>query len=337
MHLNERIAAFEQLGKYILSDDEALKNAIQRAYLNNNWFTVESCKMQLQTIATAYLDGVKLHNWVKNYTLLCEDKLPIKIVGIVCAGNLPLVGFHDILSVLICGYTAQIKLSEKDKELPLFLLQKLIDIQPLFTPCIKIVSKLENFDAIIATGTNQTAAHFRTYFNKYQHIIRNHRNGIAILTGTETEEDLFNLGKDVFSYFGLGCRNVSLLFVPKNYNFTSLINAWQVFKEILMNHNSYRNNLDYQRTIYLMKQTPMIDIDFVNMTENDSLYSPVSCLHYTYYDDINEAYTYINKHEAQIQCIIGKDYLAFGKSQLPELDDYADNTNTLAFLTQLDG
>lgn len=337
MHLNERIAAFEQLGKYILSYDEELKNAIQQAYLNNNWFTEASCEMQLQTIATDYLDGVKLYNWVKNYSLLYEDKLPPRIVGIVCAGNLPLVGFHDILSVLICGYTAQIKLSEKDKELPLFLLQKLIDIQPMFASLINIVSKLENFDAIIATGTNQTAAHFRTYFNKYQHIIRNHRNGIAILTGTETEEDLFNLGKDVFSYFGLGCRNVSLLFVPKNYDFTSLIKAWQAFKDVLMNHNSYRNNLDYQRTIYLMKQTPMIDIDFVNMTENDSMYSPVSCLHYTYYDDINEVYTYINKYEAQIQCIIGKDYLAFGKSQLPKLDEYADNTDTLAFLTQLHG
>lgn len=337
MHLNERIATFERLGKYILSDDEELEKAIQRAYLNNNWFTEESCKMQLHTIATAYLDGVKLHNWVKNYTLLYEDKLPTKIVGIVCAGNLPLVGFHDILSVLICGYTAQIKLSEKDKELPLFLLQKLIGIQPMFASLINIVSKLENFDAIIATGTNQTATHFKTYFNKYQHIIRSHRNGIAILIGTETEEDLFNLGKDVFSYFGLGCRNVSLLFVPKKYDFTSLIKAWQAFKDILMNHNSYRNNLDYQRTIYLMKQTPMIDIDFVNMTENNSLYSPVSCLHYTYYDEINDVYTYINKHEMKIQCIMGKDYFAFGKSQLPKLDDYADNTDTLAFLTQLDG
>lgn len=337
MHLNERLAAFELLGKYILSDDKELKNAIQRAYLYNNWFTEESCKMQLQTIANAYLNVNKLQNWVKSYPLLYDDKLPTKIVGIVCAGNLPLVSFHDILSVLICGYTAQIKLSDKDKELPLFILQKLIDIQPLFAPLINIVNKLENFDAIIATGTNQTAAHFRTYFKKYQHIIRSHRNGIAILTETETEENLFNLGKDVFSYFGLGCRNVSLLFVPKNYDFTSLIKAWQAFKDVLMNHNSYRNNLDYQRTIYMMKQTPMIDIDFVNMTENDSLYSPVSCLHYTYYDDINEVYAYINKHEAQIQCIIGKDYLAFGKSQLPELADYADNIDTLTFLTHLDG
>jgi hypothetical protein len=193
---------------------------------------------------------------------------------------------------------------------------------------------LEKFDAIIATGSNNTAKHFAYYFGKYKNIIRRNRNSVAILTGEETKEDIENLGHDIFDYFGLGCRNVSKIFVPEKYDLYSLKDG--LSKHIGVNqHNQYMNNLDYQRTLYLMNQTPLIDIDFINIVENNSLHSPISCLHVERYKTLEDVNKNIAEQTENIQCVVGKGYLEFGKSQQPGLSDYADNVDTMEFILNL--
>ena len=194
--------------------------------------------------------------------------------------------------------------------------------------------KLVTFDAIIATGSNNTAKHFEYYFSKYKNIIRRNRNSIGILTGNETKEDIENLGNDIFDYYGLGCRNVSKIFVPKNFDLYSMKEG--LSKHIGVNqHNQYMNNLDYQRTLYLMNQTPLIDIDFINIVESKSLHSPISCLHAERYETIDDVNNFIIDEKENIQCIVGKEYLDFGKSQQPTLSDYADNVDTMKFILNL--
>jgi hypothetical protein len=242
-----------------------------------------------------------------------------------------MVAFHDILCVLISGNNLQLKLSEKDKFLLPFILDKLVDFEPDFKDKISIQFKLEKFDAIIATGSNNTAKHFEYYFGKYKNIIRRNRNSIGILYDNETLEDIEKLGNDVFDYFGLGCRNVSKIFVPIDFDLMSLKEGFSKHIEVNQ-HNQYMNNLDYQRTLYLMNQTPLVDIDFVNITENKSLHSPISCLHVERYETIDEVNNFIIDERENIQCIVGKDYLDFGKSQQPTLSDYADNVDTMKFI-----
>lgn len=215
-----------------------------------------------------------------------------------------------------------------------FLLEKLVEFEPDFKDKISIQFKLEKFDAIIATGSNNTAKHFEYYFGKYKNIIRRNRNSIAILTGNESLEEIENLGNDVFDYFGLGCRNVSKIFVPKDFDLMSLKAGFSKHIEISQ-HNQYMNNLDYQRTLYLMNQVPLIDIDFVNIVENKSLHSPISCLHVERYETIDDVNNFIIDERENIQCIVGKDYLDFGKSQQPTLSDYADNVDTMKFILSI--
>lgn len=332
MNIEQRILAFSKLGDYIKDNPAALQEVIHKAYLYNAWFTPENTQKALQSIATEFLNKEKLEHWIAAYTLP-EIQTP-KTIAIVAAGNIPMVAFHDILCILISGNRLQLKLSEKDKMLLPFLLALLVEIEPKFKNLIAIQPKLENFDAIIATGSNTSAKHFEYYFSKYQHIIRRNRNSVAILTGTESEDELQNLGHDIFDYFGLGCRNVSKIFVPLNFDLLKLKNSFAVFSD-LMQHTQYMNNLDYQRTIYLMNQIPMVDIDFINIVENTSLYSPISCLHFERYDTEEQLKTFLADEQENIQCVMGKGYLPFGKSQEPTLTDYADNIDTLNFIIQL--
>ncbi len=333
MNIEKRIAAFANLGDYILENPVLLQEVVNKTFIYNTWFTKENTNRALQNIAKEFLNKEKVQNWISAYDLE-HTTYDSKVIAIVAAGNIPMVAFHDILCVLISGNQLQLKLSEKDKYLLPFIFEKLTEIEPAFKDTIYIQFKLENFDAIIATGSNNTARYFEYYFSKYKNIIRRNRNSIAILTGNETEEDIENLGHDIFDYFGLGCRNVSKIFVPKDFDLMSLKEGLSKHKEVSQ-HNQYMNNLDYQRTLYLMNQTPLIDIDFINIVENKSLHSPISCLHVERYENIDEVNNYIIDEKENIQCVIGKDYLAFGKSQQPGLSDYADNVDTMKFILSL--
>ncbi len=332
MKIEKNISAFAKLGNYILENPIELQEVVNKTYVYNTWFTKENTNQALQNIAKEFLNKEKLENWLSTYEF--PNTTNAKTIAIVAAGNIPMVAFHDILSVLISENNLQLKLSEKDKFLLPFILEKLIEIEPDFKDKIAIQFKLENFDAIIATGSNNTAKHFEYYFSKYKNIIRRNRNSIGILSGNESVKNIEDLGHDIFDYFGLGCRNISKIFVPKNFDLMSLKAG--LSKHIDVNqHNQYMNNLDYQRTLYLMNQTPLIDIDFVNIVENKSLHSPISCLHIERYNDIDEVNNFIIDERDNLQCIVGKDYLDFGKSQQPTLSDYADNVDTMKFILSL--
>lgn len=331
MNFKIRINAAQKLAHYLLSEDEELNHAIQKSFVHNSWFTPENTKRAIQNIANEFLNEQKLTSWLLKYTI-SENVVP-KIVAIVAAGNLPLVAFHDILCVLITGNKLQLKLSEKDRILLPFILKKWQLFDDYLEDKIELVEQLKNFDAVIATGNNTSARYFDFYFGKYKHIIRKNRNSIAILDGTETQEQLTALGHDVFDYFGLGCRNVSQIFVPKNYDFTNLVAAFQPFS-LVEQHNAYMNNLDYQRTIYLMNQVKMVDINFINIVENPALCSPIACLHYQVYENAHEISNFIESEKEKIQCIVGKNYIDFGCSQKPSLSDFADNIDTIKFIVE---
>jgi hypothetical protein len=332
MNMQNRIRAAQQLADFLLSDDAELEEIIHRTYIHNYWFTPENIKYSIQNIAKEFLNEQKLTEWLSIYAIN-DDKKP-KTIAIVAAGNLPMVSFHDILCVLISGNILQLKLAEKDKILLPFVLKKWQSFDALLHDKINIVERLQDFDAVIATGSNNSARYFEYYFGKYKHIIRKNRNSIAILDGSESIEQLIALGHDVFDYFGLGCRNVSALLLPENYDFSNLLVAFQSFS-FLDQHNAYMNNLDYQRTLYLMNQTKMLDINFVNIVENNALCSPISCLFYQYYKNNDEINSFINQENGNLQCIVGKGYLNFGQTQMPSLNDYADNIDTMQFITNL--
>lgn len=332
MNIERRIAAFAALGDFILENPVSLQEIVHKTYVYNNWFTIENTNLALKNIALEFLNKEKLEKWLSVYKF--SGTPDEKTIAIVAAGNIPMVAFHDILCVLISGNKLQLKLSEKDKFLLPFILDKLVEIEPEFKDKISVQFKLENFDAIIATGSNNTAKHFEYYFSKYKNIIRRNRNSVGILTGHETTEDIENLGHDIFDYFGLGCRNVSKIFVPADFDLYNLKAG--LSKHIGVNqHNQYMNNLDYQRTLYLMNQTPLIDIDFINIVENKSLHSPISCLHVQRYQNMDEVKNFITEQAENIQCVVGNGYLKFGKSQQPGLSDYADNVDTMEFILSI--
>lgn len=330
MTRSERITAFQKLGDYIRSLNQAdLSVLAESARLENPWFTSDNVILSLKGISK-FLKKDTLSTWTNRYPFSKSHKM----VAIVMAGNIPLVGFHDLLSVLISGHSAQIKMSSKDSKLTNHLLDTLKSIEPAFAKRIQIVERLENFDAVIATGSDNSARYFDYYFGKYPNIIRKNRTSCAVLTGSESREDLLQLGKDVFSYFGLGCRNVSKLFVPSGYVFDTLFESWQPFQEII-NHHKYCNNYDYQKSIMLVNRIPFLDNEFVMLTESEKLVSPISVLFYEYYESTEKLNDQFNKNASKIQCIVGRDYLPFGTAQTPEVWDYADQVDTLKFLTSL--
>ena len=239
MNIERRITAFAALGDFVLKNPVSLQEIVNKTFIYNTWFTIDNINQALQNIAIEFLNKEKLENWISGYgsKITTHDT---KTIAIVAAGNIPMVAFHDILCVLTSGNKLQLKLSEKDQYLLPFLLEQLINIEPDFKELISIQFKLEKFDAIIATGSNNTAKHFAFYFGKYKNIIRRNRNSVAILTGEETKEDIENLGHDIFDYFGLGCRNVSKIFAPEKYDLYSLKDG--LSKHIGVNqHNQYMN------------------------------------------------------------------------------------------------
>jgi len=335
MNLEDRIAAFEKLGKYLNAIDEAEFGEItSRARNENSWFTPESIRTAFAGIFSFLREG-SLLNWLNSYHFNKEAKP--KVIALVMAGNIPLVGFHDLLCVLISGNIAQIKLSSKDKVLMMFVIQKLEEFEPRFQGAIQIVDRLKNFDAVIATGSDNSARYFDYYFSKYPHIIRKNRSSCAVLSGFESNEELKSLGRDVFSYFGLGCRNVSKLFIPENYDFANLIESWKPFENVMIPHK-YHNNYDYQKSILLVNREPFLDSGFCLFQENKKLVSPISVVYYEYYAAWEDALARIAEEHDKIQCIVGNiDHatVKIGQAQFPQLWDYADQIDTLKFLENL--
>jgi hypothetical protein len=334
MNVENRIVAFEELGKYLNAIDEdefyTLTEDVKR---ENPWFTPDSVRLALNGLIS-YLDGASLRAWTKSYEL--SPKSPKK-VALIMAGNIPLVGFHDFLAVLISGHHCMLKLSSKDSILLNLLIKKLIAIEPGFADAIQIHEMLKKFDAVIATGSDNSARYFHYYFGKYPHIIRKNRTSCAIISGFESSEDLTTLGHDVFSYFGLGCRNVSKVYIPPEFDLTTLLKSWEPFHDII-HHHKYCNNYDYQKSILLVNRVPHLDAGFVLLQENEKLVSPISVIYYQYYNDLLSLQELIKKDHEKIQCIVGAmkpATIPFGQAQSPQLWDYADQIDTLKFLEGL--
>ena len=311
---------------------ENFENLIQLSQSHNGWYTPENVYFSIQSWAKA-LTEENLDKWLSSYTF--EPKDP-KNIGLILAGNIPLVGFHDFLSVLITGNNVLIKTSSNDQFLLPFLAKYLIAIEPEFSSRITFVEgKLENFDAVIATGSNNTARYFEYYFKDKPSIIRKNRNSVAVLNGEESKEQLAALGEDIFRYFGLGCRNVSKLFVPKGYSFTTFFEAIFEYQDVI-HYEKYANNYDYNKAVFLMSNFKLLDNGFLTIKEDSSYASPISSVFYEFYDAIEDLQLRLQTEHEQIQCIVSNDLvensIAFGQTQKPNLWDYADNVDTISFL-----
>jgi len=308
---------------------------IELSQSHNNWFTPENVHYSISNWSEALTED-NLNQWLSQYTF--KEKDP-KNVGLILAGNIPLVGFHDFLSVLISGNNVIIKTSSKDDHLIKFLAKYLISLDDQLKNKITFVEgKLENFDAVIATGSNNTSRYFEYYFKNVPNIIRKSRNSVAVLTGNETLEDMELLSEDVFRYFGLGCRNVSKIFVPKNYDFELFFKGMYAQKDVIF-YEKYANNYDYNKAVFLMSNFELLDNEFLTIKEDTSYSSPISSLFYEYYEDVEDLKTRFKNDSEQIQCIVSngiiEDSVKFGETQKPKLWDYADNVDTIFFLNNL--
>ena len=323
---SHKIDLLSRLGRYMESNELAWMDAQDRAVQANAWFTPEHVVIAVDNIVNEYLQKDKLQQWVAAYQLPTTQKT----VGIVMAGNIPLVGFHDLLCGYVSGHKLLLKLSSKDEVLMTHLLGKLAEWYAETVQRVQIAERLNNCDAYIATGSNNTARYFEQYFGRYPHIIRKNRTSVAVLDGTETDAQLELLADDVYLYYGLGCRNVTQVYVPRNFNFERLLRIFNSHNRYA-DLNKYKNNYDYHLAIYLLNRVPYMSNDSLLMVENDLPFSAVSVLHYKYYDD-REALVTALKNNTDIQAIIGNGFIPFGDAQKPALNDYADGVDTLAFL-----
>lgn len=339
MNKEERLAVLVSLGEVLGYEDPGLNVAMEQAYQANHWFTPGNIKNAITAIRSEYLDQQKLSAWADTYA--CEPPGPQKI-GLIMAGNIPLVGIHDLLAVFVAGHQALIKLSSRDEVLMKFILDKLGMIEPRTKEYFALTERIQRPDAIIATGSNNSARYFEYYFGKYPHIIRKNRNSIGILTGKETNEQLEALCHDLLDFFGLGCRNISKLYVPESYDFEKLWKAMEIFAEN-RNHHKYMNNYDYNYAVYLLNKEKFFTNGFFILKEDTSLMSRIACANYEYYADLEPVVAKAIALQDQIQCMASQDgdltgminELQFGKTQQPGLFDYADGVDTMQFLTEL--
>jgi len=338
MTLQERLQTLAELGNYIGRMEGKLEFVIRQAKLNNGWFTVENTKYALSSIQNEYLASEKLEKWAKDYQIPIETSQ--KKVGLILAGNIPMVGFQDIMNVFAAGHHSIIKLSDKDKFLIPHLLKEMFAINPKSKDYFTIINRMKEVDAVIATGSNNTARYFKTYFGKYPNIIRMNRNSIAVLDGNETVEDFDHLAKDVFTYFGLGCRNVAKIYVPKGYEFNPLLEIFHE-KKALVNHGKYKNNFDYNIAFNILNKSPYYNNGAIILIKNTVIPSRIAQLHYEEYASIDELYDDLVQKTEQIQCIVSNNsirdisVIPFGQSQQPSLWDYADGVDTMNFLLKL--
>ncbi len=339
MDLDRRINAWATLGAS-LSDpyNETWKIAKRQAHHKNPWFTPENIQKAEEGIQV-FLKEETLHQWMQAYP---KDSVPVRPawqVGLVMAGNIPMVGFHDFLSVLLSGHIVLAKLSSQDDVLIQALSKLLIEIEPQYASQIHFVPLLKEAEAYIATGSNNSARYFEYYFSRKPHIIRKNRSSIAVLKGDETPEQLHVLGDDLFSYFGLGCRNVSKLYIPQDYPIARLLDALQGWKH-LANHHKFVNNYDYHKAIELVNLSPHLDSGFFILKEQEAMVSPVGMVYYEFYQDTEELQKQLESQTEQIQVIVSQggwypNSLDFGQTQKPNLWDYADGVDTMDFLLKL--
>ncbi len=347
MVLEKRIETFVKFGNFIKAfleennkgiprnTNNSLALTIKKSYIKNKWFIEKNILFTLSAFANI-LTQENIEKWLKPYKIN-ENKA--KRIGVISAGNIPAVGLHDMISVLISGHTYIGKLSSKDNLLLPQIAKILTDINKEFENKIFFKDKLENFDAIIATGSNNSSRYFDYYFSKYPHIIRKNRNSVAIINGNETEAELKLLADDIFMYFGLGCRNVSKIFIPEGYDLNNIFKA--LFHYLWLNtHNKYSNNYDYNRAIYLMNLIDVFENGFVLFKNDIGIVSPIAVINYEYYSDINNVISRLNFDSDKIQCIVSKtnyneQCVGFGETQKPKLWDYADNVDTISFLNPL--
>ncbi|WP_370213651.1 acyl-CoA reductase [Mesoflavibacter profundi] len=322
----------------ILNNDlffDGFKHQIKLAKEHNGWFTEHNILFALEGWSNLLTEN-HLTQWLSGYNLNENES---KKVAIIMAGNIPLVGFHDFLSVLITGHEVLVKQSSNDRHLLPFLAKYLEYVKPDLKGKITFTEdKLQDFDAVIATGSNNTARYFEYYFKNKPSIIRQNRNSVAVLTGDETEEQLSGLSEDIFRYYGLGCRNVSKLFVPKDYNFDAFFKAMYKWHPII-EEAKYANNYDYNKAVYLMSEFDMLENGFLMIKEDQSYASPIATVFYEYYDSLEQIQQKLTIDKDLIQCIVSKGLtksdIKFGMTQKPQLWDYADNVNTIEFLLKI--
>ncbi len=330
MKLQNRIEILVKLKKYIQENGTDWQETKQKASVANGWFTPEFIDLSVNNIVHYFLDENKLQAWINHYHI--DDNITAKNVGIVMAGNIPLVGFHDFLSAFITGHTQTIKLSGKDDILLKHLVQQMYHWEVTMQNYVSFAPMLKGCDAYIATGSNNSAVYFDYYFSKYPSIIRRNRTSVAILKGTESKNELENLSDDIHAYFGLGCRNVTKIYVPEEYDFVPLLQSFHAYK-YFADHNKYRNNYDYNLSLHIMNNKFYMTNEATLVVENESLFSAISQLNYSIYND-EEKLVQELKGSPDVQCIAGLD-MPFGKTQTPGLMDYADGVDTVQFLLSL--
>ena len=345
--LKERIQAFSDLGilfrensssqkiKTFQKWDSELNKLLKDSYQYNSWFTENNLKLSLKNWS-AELNKENIENWLENYKIELKSS---KTVAIIMAGNVPIVGFHDLMCSLILGFKCIVKLSSDDKILIPLIVKFIQSRFDGFKEKVFFESNiLKNFDAVIATGSNNSHKYFEYYFGKYPNLLRKTRHSVAVLNGNESDSELAMLSNDVFDYFGLGCRSVSKIFIPKGYDLDLLFNAFYM-KRFVIDHNKYANNYDYNKAVYLMSEEKFYDNGFVILKEEKKLGSPIACVYFEYYDDLVQVKNIIKINNQNIQCVVSNEKIfngiSFGTTQCPKLSDYADNVDTLKFLLKI--
>lgn len=339
MTLVQRISSLTELGKVLIQNNNILQSDIfKKACVENPWFTPENIYLSLEAITSHYLNEQSLSDLVLRYHI--DNNIQPKKIGLVLAGNIPMVGFHDILCCYLTGHISMIKLSDKDKVLIPYVLNLLIVNYPEAQHYFEYVEKLSGFDAVIATGSNNTALHFEYYFRDLPHIIRYNRNAVAILKGNEDLSTMQLLAQDIFSYFGLGCRNVSKLFLPEGYPLERLMEAFDSYKDIIL-YNKYKNNYDYNVALYLLNKEAFLQNEFFILRPSTDVASRIATIHYEYYSNVSQLTEKIKTDMDKIQCVVAADPLpgistvSFGQAQHPEIDTFADSVDTIQFLLSL--
>ena len=336
--LKDRVKALINLGHFFRNVSEknphykGLFKAIHQSQIENGWFQKKSCLEAIQSWGKA-LQTHEIEKWISSYEIK-NDQSP-KTIALITAGNIPLVSLHDLISIWISGNNAIIKCSTKDRNLIPFL----VGIDPFFQASTAFTDKkLENFDAVIATGSNNAARYFDHYFSKYPHIIRKNRNGVAVLSGKETNEELEGLGHDILDFFGLGCRNVSKLYLPKGFDLNRIFGGLYPLSDCI-NHPKYANNYDYNKAVFLMSDFSFLENGFMILREEEAMSAPIACVHYEYYDSLEQLSPQLKADQDLIQCLISHfpldGAIPFGTAQQPHLWEYADGIDTLDFLLKL--
>lgn len=339
----DNIQVFKQLGCHLADAqwlDCTFGEAIERQYRENSWFTPEFCRHALTAIGQMLAPGA-LDAYCARYQDVAPEEDPRKRVAVISAGNIPVAAFHDFFCVLVSGNHYQGKLSEHDRRLLPVLAEELIRIEPRFAECISFVDRVADFDAIIATGSDNSARYFEYYFSKYPHILRKNRNSVAVLTGEESDDELRALAKDIYLYFGLGCRSVSKLFVPKDYDFVPFLRILTQESQPIAQHHQFNNNLDYQKAVHLMNKLYYMDAGTFLLTENQNYASPIGMVYYEYYGDVEAVNRLLEEDAGLLQCIVSNDPRIaraepFGNAQSPTLTDYPDGIDTFNWLLTID-